>query len=236
MYRRCIGVKHDMEQIYNQIHAPRELVLQTKEDVHKAMEHKTRNPDHRKIWVIREAMAVACVLVVVTTIWFVKLGEEPSWQGEKIKIPMGQTKPIQSIQLESVESFEQFLSVLKEVERNEDKSHTLLKNYTISTGMITSFEKNYEIALFVKNGILDKNNSCYSLSGTLVATVKKEDGTVKEFELGRLNHSTQFTKETTGKLVVQTREDNNQMFLLYEKEKQVCYTVSKEGNIIEIKD
>lgn len=225
-----------MERIYSQIHAPKELVLQTKDEVHKAMENKTRKSYLCKEQMIRNAMAVACVLVVVVTIGFMKLRSGQSWQGEKVQVPMGQTSPIQSVTLESVESLEQYFTVLKETKRNEETSHALLKNYTITTGMIQSVEVEYEVTLYVKNGILSKEKSLYSLSGTLCASVKKEDGTVKKFELGGLNHSTQFTKDNTGKLNVQIREDGKQIFTIYDGKKQVCYTVSGDGDIIVIKN
>lgn len=237
---------------FHQIHAPKDLIEDTKKKVHKAMEEDdhvtTIQKKHHFNTVTALATLAACAAIMVTGKHFLTTEtskeppldmvditntteEENFFNGESI-IPM------KEFNFEGRKSLSEWHRVLDDIESNFSEQVYLDDTYVIFAFDYPMEDKEYQVEMLVERGELYSENDTIILEGTFKAQVSLEGTMVCESSLA-IDSSSQFTQKNVELTLEDINKDGKLDFLLetaygQDKDNTSCwYTLDEQCNVIE---
>lgn len=234
---------------FDQIHAPKELIEDTKKKMHKVMEedHVTTHKTYHWKPAVALATVAACAVIMVTGKHFlttetseeapVDIVDITNITEEENSLNGDGTIPVKEFSFEGRKSLSDWHRVLDDIEINFSEQVYLDDTYVIFTFDYPMENKEYQVEMLVERGELYSENDTIILQGTFKAAVYLEGTKICESGLGITSNS-QFTQKEAELTLEDKNKDGNLDFLLetsYSQngESTSCwYTLDEQCNVI----
>lgn len=235
---------------FNQIHAPKDLIEETKQKMHNIQEaDKVIAKPKRHYWKAAAGIATvaACAVVMVTGKHFYDTENSERSQQDIVNITNftedkdswnGDDKnSIKEFEFEGTDRLSEWQQVLEYKKINYNERTYLDKNYVIFTFNYPKGEQEYQIDLLVERGELYSKNNELILQGNFKAEVYLGEEKINETSLN-INSSSQFTSDKADLEIKDINQDGSMDFLLetaYHGEQDSTldwYTLDEDYNVI----
>lgn len=241
-----------MKDVFNEIHAPKDLIEDTKKKMHNAQNADNIMKPKRPIWKAAAGIATvaACAVIIVTGKHFYEIENSESPQEDIVNIvDLTEEKDsfngdshnsTKEFEFEGIKSLSEWQNVLENISINDNDRIYLDENYVIFTFKYPKGEEEYQIDLLVEGGELYSENDKIILQGNFKAEVWLGEDKINETSLN-INSSSQFTVNNADLEMKDINNDGSMDFLLetaYNGEQESTsgwYTLNEDGNIIESK-
>lgn len=234
---------------FNQIHAPKDLIEDTKKKMHNIQEtdkviRKTKRPHWKAAAGI--ATVAACAVILITGKHF--YGTENSEDSPQDIVNItdftegkdsfnGNDKDsMKEFEFEGTRKLSEWHQVLEDIKVNYKERTYLDENYVIFTFNYPKGEEEYQIDLLVERGELYSENDELILQGNFKAEVYLGEEKISETSLN-INSSSQFTSDNANLEMKDINQDGSMDFLLetaYNGEQDSTldwYTLDEDFNI-----
>lgn len=238
-----------IKEAFDQIHAPKDLVKDTKEKMHSLQKGDNITIKQKKYhWKAFAGIATiaACAVIMITGKHFYDTDYSKDSQKDMVDITdlegkdsfNGDKNSMKKFTFEGSEKLSEWHQVLEDIRVNYNERISLDKNYVIFTFKYPKGEKEYQIDLLVERGELFSENGEIILQGNFKAEVYLGEDKINETSLN-ITSSSQFTSDNADLEIKDINQDGSMDFLLetaYNGEQDSTfdwYTLDEDCNVIE---
>lgn len=211
---------------FNQIHAPKDLIEDTKKKMHNIQEtdkviRKTKRPHWKAAAGIATVAACAVILVTGKHFYGTKNSEDSpqdivnitDFTEGKDSFNGNDKDSMKEFEFEGTRKLSEWHQVLEDIKVNYKDRTYLDENYVIFTFNYPKGEEEYQIDLLVERGELYSENDELILQGNFKAEVYLGEEKISETSLN-INSSTQFTSDNADLEMKDINQDGSMDFLL----------------------
>ncbi|MDO5519345.1 MAG: hypothetical protein Q4G58_02515 [bacterium] len=229
-------MKRQIQESYDQIHAPISLINDTKRLVHSSLENEPiRHPRHSRKPIYLAASMAACLTILITAgIHF--LHNKPQATSplteNQVNVAPGVTSEAKQFgTFKSVDEWKQYLSSIK---KSGNASITLENDFILYETPIMLQGKMETIQIQIKQGKLSKQQEDYLLEGNYECVITDGPTILGRTQLA-LTSSSQFTKDSITVTQEDLDHDGTLEFALDHEATKIWYQISSDYKVIEYK-
>lgn len=238
-------MEKQIKDAFNEIHAPKDLIEDTKQKMHKLNDeqnHKTKPKFHHWKAVTGIASLAACAVIMIAGKQVLQNDISPDSdkplqdvvdlaEGEN-SLNTSENGTFKEFEFEGTKELNEWYQVLEDIKVNQEERTTLDGNYVIFTTNYVKDENEYQIDLLVERGELYWENDQLILQGTFKAKVSDEEQILSESALDIISNS-QFTSKDAVLEMEDINQDGSADFLLetvYNESSQ-WFTLDENNNL-----
>lgn len=244
--------KH-IKEAFDQIHAPKDLIEDTKKKMHSAQKAENITIKPKKFhWkaVAGVATLAACAVIMVTGKHFYETesSKDPKQDIANItdltegkdSLNGDNQNSMKEFEFEGAKKLSEWHQVLENIRVNYNERINLDENYVIFTFKYPKGDEEYQIDLLVERGELYLENDEIILQGNFKAQIYLGEEKINETSLN-INSSSQFTADNADLELKDINQDGSMDFLLEtahngeQDSTSSWYTLDEDCNVIECK-
>ena len=248
-------MEKQIKDAFNEIHAPKDLIEDTKKKMHKLNEeglHKTKPKTFHWKAVTGIASIAACAVIFITgkQIFQNTNNDSATPKQEVVDLTEGENAflgtdndSMEGFEFEGTKELSEWYQVLEDIKVNNEERIILDGNYVIFTTTYPKGEQEYRLDLLVESGELYWENDQLILQGDFKAEVYDGDEKISESGLN-ISSSSQFTSNDCMLDMEDVNQDGLMDFLLetsaYKEEPGLAsewwYTLDEFNNVMKCED